>query len=464
MSKKSTQNPFIINKYLKVQLEGNKANIYVNNQIFSVCYKILTQNFYSEINFDENSNIINTIEKFITYYPEDYLEEFLEDLYYEIKDVTTPIDLFWAICSILQAWYEHDYNMDIISNTFALPLLKKLAEEGDIKAQVRLEQFSQNDFVVNQYLHVQLQGYKIQIYVNDLPYNQCYEIIAQHQLKSAYNNGDFNFFDELEFEIEADKSIAIEAQEFFIEKNQDFNFNDYINTFFIQLKDKFWAICSVLQAWYEHDYNMDIISNKFALPLLKLLAQVGDPKAQKKINEIHKKIPTFKKIIITQPKLRKIRTNFRIIILLAVNNKLNYLNLLKQLYHDKKVLTPSQQKRFVSLKQQYSQLALAKTSSILTCDGSKCDLHDDLQHGRHLLDFNVIYNPWEQKWQCTNCFEGEYLGMTYKDFAYLNFNDDPYRDPEDFPWTKQFKPFFPITKDSFTLSKYKTNKLKENKF
>ncbi len=248
--------------------------------------------------------------------------------------------------------------------------------------------------------------------------------------------------------------IEVEVQEEFIEKNQNFDFDDYINTFFIPHKDKFWAICSVLQAWYEYDYSMDIISSKFAFPLLKLLDQVGDPKAQKKLHELHKQKPIFKKIIINNQKLRNIRTNFRIIILLAVNNKLDYLNHLRQLYHNKKFLTKSQQKRFNSLKQEYSQLSSAKNSSILTCNGSNCDLHDDFQHGRHPLDFNVIYIPWEQNWQCINCFERQYLGMTYEDFSHLHYDDDPYRDPEDFPWTKQFKQFFPITKDILKLSKY----------
>lgn len=47
----------------------------------------------------------------------------------------SPETQFWAHCSNIQAWAENDYNTCILHRNIAFPLLKKLAEAGDIKAK-----------------------------------------------------------------------------------------------------------------------------------------------------------------------------------------------------------------------------------------------------------------------------------------------------------------------------------------
>jgi len=47
----------------------------------------------------------------------------------------TPEEEFWAISSNLQAWFENDYNLELISRNLGIGLLKKLIEIGDLKAK-----------------------------------------------------------------------------------------------------------------------------------------------------------------------------------------------------------------------------------------------------------------------------------------------------------------------------------------
>ena len=49
--------------------------------------------------------------------------------------------------------------------------------------------------------------------------------------------------------------------------------------FHIQPIMEFWGHCSNLQAWIENDYCTDIIHSNLAFPLLRILVEKGDPKA-----------------------------------------------------------------------------------------------------------------------------------------------------------------------------------------
>lgn len=44
---------------------------------------------------------------------------------------------------------------------------------------------------------------------------------------------------------------------------------------------EFWAHCSNLQAWYEHDYDTRLLRSNLAFPLLRRLTEAGDPLAKK---------------------------------------------------------------------------------------------------------------------------------------------------------------------------------------
>jgi hypothetical protein len=47
----------------------------------------------------------------------------------------------------------------------------------------------------------------------------------------------------------------------------------------IDAKDEFWGHCSNLQAWAEHDYDTRLLHSNLSFPLLKALADAGDPVA-----------------------------------------------------------------------------------------------------------------------------------------------------------------------------------------
>ncbi|MEJ2248498.1 MAG: hypothetical protein P8Y70_01225 [Candidatus Lokiarchaeota archaeon] len=49
----------------------------------------------------------------------------------------------------------------------------------------------------------------------------------------------------------------------------------------ISPEEEFWAHCSNIQAWYEHDYDTRLLDSKLAFPLLRKLMKLGDPKARK---------------------------------------------------------------------------------------------------------------------------------------------------------------------------------------
>jgi hypothetical protein len=48
---------------------------------------------------------------------------------------------------------------------------------------------------------------------------------------------------------------------------------------------EFWGHCSNIQAWVDNEYNTRILHRNLAFPLLKALADVGDPMAKKKFKE-----------------------------------------------------------------------------------------------------------------------------------------------------------------------------------
>jgi Leucine-rich repeat (LRR) protein len=113
---------FEINKYLKLRLEDGKTNIYVNNIMFTHCKYILLNIPIERITpFDEIASLDEAIER---------LDKTLER-----DDSRIPPEVeFWGHCSNLQVWYENNYKTHLLDMNLAFPLLKRLAEVGDVKA------------------------------------------------------------------------------------------------------------------------------------------------------------------------------------------------------------------------------------------------------------------------------------------------------------------------------------------
>ena len=116
---------FKINEYITLRLEEDRTEIYVAGEKFMQCKYLLfnipneqIQNYDSIKNIDEAKEIL------------DKSMEGLKGTQFNIP----PIMEFWGHCSNLQVWAENEYCTDIIHSNLAFPLLKKLVEKGDPKA------------------------------------------------------------------------------------------------------------------------------------------------------------------------------------------------------------------------------------------------------------------------------------------------------------------------------------------
>lgn len=116
---------FVINKYISLKLEDNQTIIYINKQRFNQCKYILLNSQIDEIEYllslESVDELVDNLNKSMEY----------NRSYIEIPPETE----FWAHCSNLQIWVENDYNTRLLHSNLAFPLLKKLVEVGDKKAE-----------------------------------------------------------------------------------------------------------------------------------------------------------------------------------------------------------------------------------------------------------------------------------------------------------------------------------------
>lgn len=143
-------------------------------------------------------------------------------------------------------------------------------------------------------------------------------------------------------------------------------------------------------------------------------------------NMIMMKSKRIRKVILKTPELRRTRNNLRVILKLAVKDRLSRLSSLETLYFDKKNLNPSQQKRRSQLRKEWSKLYHRFNKSTLECsNGAGCvsldkAIEEGLNPKDRPTDLDLVWVPWFEKWVCTTCFETfRYDEMTHEDF------DDP---------------------------------------
>ena len=114
-----------INAFLTLKLEGMKTNIYVAGKLFLHCKHLLIINPQESEIEDEITSIDEAKSK---------LSSSLENKINPIDLGITPIDEFWAHCSNIQAWTEHNYDTRLLEKTLAFGLLEKLTEAGEPQA------------------------------------------------------------------------------------------------------------------------------------------------------------------------------------------------------------------------------------------------------------------------------------------------------------------------------------------
>jgi len=116
-------NEFKVNEYITLRLEGSRTNIYINNEFFNQCKKLIVEIPPHKDAKIHNIESIDDVEDVNPYYGHGY------------REPISPEVEFWGHCSNLQAWAEYDYDTRLLHRNLAFPLFRKLVKSGDIKAR-----------------------------------------------------------------------------------------------------------------------------------------------------------------------------------------------------------------------------------------------------------------------------------------------------------------------------------------
>ncbi|MBN2152879.1 MAG: hypothetical protein JW839_15615 [Candidatus Lokiarchaeota archaeon] len=112
---------FVINEFIDVVLDDDgRTQVYAGGKLFRMCSYIL---------LEVDHNILSdSIDEIITKAPKNAKQ--LENN----KSMISPKTAYWAHCSNIQAWVEHDYDTRLLDSRLSFPLLKELSLLGDKKA------------------------------------------------------------------------------------------------------------------------------------------------------------------------------------------------------------------------------------------------------------------------------------------------------------------------------------------
>ncbi len=132
-----------------IPLHDYKTYIYVSGKRFQQCRFLLLDVPIDKLEVQESIDSIDEASETLN-----HSLEFLDGSFLDI----TPDTEFWAHCSNLQAWVEHDYDTRLLHSNLSFPLLKKLTEAGDPKARTVFK-----DEIVNRFTsgHVNVMKYLI---------------------------------------------------------------------------------------------------------------------------------------------------------------------------------------------------------------------------------------------------------------------------------------------------------------
>ena len=112
---------FQINEYITLKLEGKKTVIYIANKKFIQCKFIVFNASPKHLrDYDSIDELLNYKAPNLDYHGD------------TIK--ISPKERFWVHCSSFQAWCDNNYNTVFLDSYLGFPILKKLAEVGDVIA------------------------------------------------------------------------------------------------------------------------------------------------------------------------------------------------------------------------------------------------------------------------------------------------------------------------------------------
>ncbi|MFX1257565.1 MAG: leucine-rich repeat domain-containing protein [Promethearchaeota archaeon] len=114
---------FNVNDYITLKLINDITIIYIKNERFRQCKKLL---FRIPKKACELCKHIDSI---------DQAEEIYEYSLPDNRIKITSEEEFWGHCSNLQAWFDNKYDTRLLHSNLSFPLLKKLTECGDVLAK-----------------------------------------------------------------------------------------------------------------------------------------------------------------------------------------------------------------------------------------------------------------------------------------------------------------------------------------
>jgi len=120
------------------------------------------------------------------------------------------------------------------------------------------------EFKINSFMRLKLENRRTIIYVNNRPFRQCMYLLLNIPIDKIKDYDKINSIDEAASKLDRK-----------MERNHNL----------IPPETEFWGHCSNLQAWANNNYDTRILHRNLAFPLLKALADAGDPMAKSRFKE-----------------------------------------------------------------------------------------------------------------------------------------------------------------------------------
>ncbi len=137
-------NEFKVNDFLTLKFSYPSTRIYVGGKYFMQCKRLVLNIPKSEL---KQYNRIESIDEAAEIYDHTIYEHeiFKDNGLPEMENdenftLIKPEEEFWGHCSNLQVWNDYDYDTRLLKANLAFPLLEKLAETGDTRAQIKFKE------------------------------------------------------------------------------------------------------------------------------------------------------------------------------------------------------------------------------------------------------------------------------------------------------------------------------------
>lgn len=135
------------------------------------------------------------------------------------------------------------------------------------KLRGKMLEKNRKEFIVNKYISLKLEHKETNIYLNGQLFRQCKFLLLDIPIDEIRTFDEIDSIDEAEGKL--DHSLEDPSQA----------------TVSIPPETEFWGHCSNLQVWAENGYDTRLIHRNLAFPLLRKLAEIGDPLAKKFFKE-----------------------------------------------------------------------------------------------------------------------------------------------------------------------------------